>query len=276
MAFEIMKFLIVLRCGDQSLHPQWVDEHSSFDTILSYYGDNLSYDLTKIKYVHHFKGSKWEGLYHFFAQHKDLWEAYDYICVPDDDLSTTSENLNEFFHLMDIHNFDLAQPSLTHNSYYSHPILLQVKGLIYRETNFVEVMTPCFSRQAFLKCWETFSENKSGWGLDVLWPILLEKQKIDVIDITPVFHTRPVGIAGHGMSEDETSLIIEMKKLLLKYKIKMKQGCFSGLTLNGEKISNKEELLNITVKGCSAERTKTNIAFKRLYNEIMHPNSTIG
>ena len=273
--------LVIIRCGDQSLHPQWVNENSNFDTVLSYYGDNLPYELSHITYVHYFKGSKWEGLYHFFSQHKDLWEKYDYICVPDDDLSTTSENLNEFFHLMNQYDFALAQPALTHNSYFSHPILLQVRGFIYRETNFVEVMIPCFRRDAFLKCWQTFDENKSGWGLDFLWPTLLPKQKIGVIDKTPVFHTRPVGSAGHGVSKDKTSPIdsnspiSEMHQLLSKYKIKIKGGCLSGLALDGRYINDKQELLNSVVAGCYEQRVKQKYAFKRLYNEIMYPNSPL-
>lgn len=35
-----MKNLVVLRCGDTSLHQEWVNEKSQFDVVLSYYGDN--------------------------------------------------------------------------------------------------------------------------------------------------------------------------------------------------------------------------------------------
>ncbi len=164
-----MRILVVLRCGDQSLHPNWVNEHSNFDVVLSYFGDNLKYDLSHIKHVHYFKGSKWEGLYDFFKNHKQMWESYDYIWLPDDDLDTSSSNLNNFFSLVNQYKFDLSQPALTKNSYYSFPFLLQVSNFTYRKTNYVEVMAPCFSQEAFQKCWGTFSENKSGWGMDVLW-----------------------------------------------------------------------------------------------------------
>lgn len=51
--------LVVLRCGDKSLHPNWVNVNANFDVVLSYFGDNITYDLIHIKYVHHFKGLKW-------------------------------------------------------------------------------------------------------------------------------------------------------------------------------------------------------------------------
>ncbi|WP_163785595.1 DUF707 domain-containing protein, partial [Proteus mirabilis] len=85
-------------------------------------------------YVHHFKGSKWEGLYDLFHNHPELWADYDYIWLPDDDLDSTVENINLFFELMQKYQFDLCQPALTNNSYYSYKDLLQEPDLIYRET----------------------------------------------------------------------------------------------------------------------------------------------
>lgn len=276
MGKEVMKNLIVIRCGDQSLHPQWIGEQSNFDVALSYFGNECPYDLSNITYFHQFKGSKWEGLYDFFLNHQTLLLNYDYIWLPDDDLSTTSQNINYFFQLVEQYQFSLAQPALTHNSYFSHAILLQVQGFIYRNTNFVEVMAPCFSREAFLQCWQTFSENKSGWGLDALWPNLLKNKNIGVIDITPIFHTRPVGIAGHGMGNDKDSPQYEYHQLCKKYNLKMKQGCYGGLLANEKYVRNKQELVDLIVAGCARNRVNNRNSFSRLYNEVMHPERFIG
>lgn len=118
------KFLAVIRCGDNSLHKNWVNDNAQFDVILSYFGENIPYSLDNIKYVHHFKGSKWEGLYDLFHNHPELWADYDYIWLPDDDLDSTVENINLFFELMQKYRFDLCQPALTNNSYYSYKDLL--------------------------------------------------------------------------------------------------------------------------------------------------------
>lgn len=267
--------LVVVRCGDQSLHPQWVHENSNFDTILSYYGEELPYDLMCIKNVHFYKGSKWEGLYDFFLNYQEIWKVYDYIWLPDDDLNTTTENINNFFELIHQYDFSLSQPALTHNSYFSHAMLLQIKGLIFRETNFVEVMAPCFSKDAFLKCWTTFNENKSGWGLDLLWPKILKKQKIGVIDATPIFHTRPVGIAGHGTGNRDNTPQVEYIALTEKYKLNLKLGCYKAMTINQKMLIRKHELLDVTVKGCIALRLANVDSFNRLYNEVINPNKVL-
>lgn len=270
-----MKVLVVIRCGDNSLHPNWVNEDSSFDVVLSYFGNDIKYDLNKIKYVHYFKGSKWEGLYDFFESNYSLWKDYDYIWLPDDDLDTTAQNLNEYFKLNAKFRFTLSQPALTTNSYYSYPFLLRVSNFIFRETNFVEVMAPCFSQEAFKICWKTFKENKSGWGLDSLWPHLLKNKKIAIIDQFPIHHTRPVGIAGNGTGDLTISPNKEAEALLKKYKIFTFNGCFSGLTLDQKIVNNKIELLQHIVIGSVPSRFSSIDKFNRLYDEVMHPTKKI-
>ena len=73
------KALVVIRCGDASLHPEYVNQYADFDVVLSYFGNDLPYDLTHIQYVHYCKGSKWEGLNAFFQANPSIWQAYDYI-----------------------------------------------------------------------------------------------------------------------------------------------------------------------------------------------------
>lgn len=267
------KVLVVVRCGDNSLHLEWVNEHSQFDVVLSYFGNDVKYDLTHIKYVHHFKGSKWQGLYDFFLNHQDLWQQYDYIWLPDDDLSTDVENLNQFFQLCQEYNFDLAQPALTVNSYYSHLMLLQIKQAIYRETNFVEVMMPCFSKKAFDLCWRTFAENKSGWGLEYLWYDILKNQyKIGIVDSTPIYHTRPIGSAGHGMSSnDEDNPYVEQANILKKYELKAYIGCLSIFTIDRKYFTGKKEILQQCKKGVHSVRLESRKRKRHFTEEIMHP-----
>ena len=271
-----MKVLVVLRCGDKSLHPNWVNQHSNFDVILSYFGDSIKYDLSHIKHVHYFKGSKWEGLFDFFKKNISLWKGYDYIWLPDDDLDTNATNLNEYFLINHKYKFALSQPALTTNSYFTHPMLLQVSSFIYRNTNFVEVMAPCFSKDAFQKCWETFSENKSGWGLDTLWPEILKGENIGVIDQYPIHHTRPVGIAGNGTGDSNISPIEEVKLVFKKYKLSLLNGCFSGLTTKNVFINNKVKLLEEVVVGSPSFRLESLYEFNRLYDEVINPTKKLN
>lgn len=63
-----------------------------------------------------------------------------------------------------------------------------------RYTNFVEMMVPCFSREALGKVLFTFNENETGWGTETHWPLLIHASPNDmaVIDAVSVVHTRPI------------------------------------------------------------------------------------
>ena len=255
------KALVVIRCGDASLHPEYVNQHADFDVVLSYFGNDLPYDLTHIQYVHYCKGSKWEGLNAFFQANPSIWQAYDYIWLPDDDLSSDVANINQFLQIAAQERFDLAQPGLTHNSYWSFLITRQVKGLRYRVSNFVEVMAPLFSRSAFAVCVDTFAENKSGFGLDFLWRTLLKGRKIGIIDQTPVFHTRPVGSAGNGMGAQKAGNVVtprdERKALFKKYRIFAKnKKCTSAVTEGGVRVDDARQLRALITQGLPKEYTE--------------------
>lgn len=254
------KALVVLRCGDASLHPEYVNQYADFDVVLSYFGNDLPYDLTHIQYAHYCKGSKWEGLNAFFQANPSIWQAYDYIWLPDDDLSSDVANINQFLQIAAQERFDLAQPGLTHNSYWSFLITRQVKGLRYRVSNFVEVMAPLFSRSAFAVCVDTFAENKSGFGLDFLWRTLLKGRKIGIIDQTPVFHTRPVGSAGNGMGVQGKGQAMtprdERKALFKKYGIFAKsKKCTAGVTESGEYVESTKRLRALILQGLPKDYT---------------------
>ena len=255
------KALVVIRCGDASLHPEYVNQHADFDVVLSYFGNDLPYDLTHIQYVHYCKGSKWEGLSAFFQANPSIWQAYDYIWLPDDDLSSDVANINQFLQIVAQERFDLAQPGLTHNSYWSFLITRQVKGLRYRVSNFVEVMAPLFSRSAFAVCVDTFAENKSGFGLDFLWRTLLKGRKIGIIDQTPVFHTRPVGSAGNGMGAQKAGNVVtprdERKALFKKYRIFAKnKKCTSAVTEDGVRVDDARQLRALITQGLPKDYTE--------------------
>jgi hypothetical protein len=86
----------------------------------------------------------------------------------------------------------LGQPAIV--GHYSLSITLPRPDSRLRFTNFVEIMCPCFSRKALMKCVDKFDENQSGWSYDALWNELLEhpRRSIGIIDDIIAIHTRPV------------------------------------------------------------------------------------
>src|SRR3712207_4259244 len=57
-------------------------------------------------------------------------------------------------------------------------------------------MIPGFSRACLERVLPSLDESETGWGwgLDSVWPKLLEYRNVGIIDGVPVTHTRPVGV----------------------------------------------------------------------------------
>lgn len=189
--------LVVVRAGDDSLHPEWIrDSPRDFDLFISYYGKVEGRYAADGDYYEARPGPKWPCIAALLEQHRELIDEYDAFWFPDDDLSVGTAVINRMFAFFCAHRLCLAQPALTRDSYHTWSTLLQEPGCHLRYTGFVEVMAPLFSRAALKVCAPTFSESPSGWGLDWVWPTLCRRAQLDgiaVLDATPVWHTRPVG-----------------------------------------------------------------------------------
>ncbi|MET7773170.1 hypothetical protein [Nocardia sp. NPDC005366] len=189
--------LVILRAGDASLHEKWLTgpQPRTWDLVVSYFGDDphrfRGDDVTRLDR----KGPKWPALHHVLTV--DLAEVidnYDYVWLPDDDLSTDTATINELFEYSARYRLSLAQPALTEDSYFTHEITLVDRRFELRYTNFVEIMAPCFSREFLTRCLPTFDRTQTGWGLDFHWPRFApDTSAIAIIDAVTVRHTRPVG-----------------------------------------------------------------------------------
>lgn len=188
------QFLVICRVGDKSLHPEWIaGPQRNFDLYISYFGDSPGRYRTDSDYYEEVKGPKWPIINRIIEENPNLFQRYDAIWLPDDDLAMGTSQINRMFNLFAGLGFDLAQPALTVDSHVIYKELIAQPDVIARYTNFVEIMAPIFSRKCFDQLKHTFGQSTSGWGLDHLWPVLLSYQNIGVIDCTPVIHTRPLG-----------------------------------------------------------------------------------
>ncbi|MCG1020136.1 DUF707 domain-containing protein [Sutcliffiella horikoshii] len=194
------RFLIIARVGDTSYHREWLKPSidKNFDLCLSYYGDSPEGIKNEADFYFESKGTKWPKIKEVIKALGERINQYDAIWLPDDDILTNSSNIKKMFELFTNQQFELAQPALTKDSFFSHAVTTEQTDYLWRYTEFVEIMAPIFSRNALNQCWETFDISLSGWGLDLLWPKLLgyPHKKIAIIDDTSVQHTRPIGTGG--------------------------------------------------------------------------------
>ena len=216
------KNLIICRAGDKSLHKQWLgSENRNFDLWINYYGSVANKYLDNCIVYKQSGGLKYPEVYTFISDNLSKLLHYDAICLMDDDISTDTNNLNMMFNIFHCGEFWLAQPALTADSFFSHPITVQVSDSILRITNFIEPMCPIFRKDILLYLLHTFTESKSGWGLDFLWQHLLKypRCKNMIIDACPVKHTRAPG-TGEAYRILDVSPEAEAKDIMRKYSIK--------------------------------------------------------
>lgn len=214
------EYLVVVRAGDRSLHPQWLSDRRNWDLAVSFYGDFPDRYRDQYDFLHIYRGSKWRGLSNFLDTHSALVRAYKYVWFPDDDIFSHCDNISNFFRICDALQLTVGQPALTPYSFHSWKVTLQNQGFIARFTNFVEIMAPCFRTDHLNFFSKYFNENSSGWGYEWLWWKLASEAaiaKFGIVDATPVFHTRPVGSSGHGGSVD--SPFSEAELLMQKFNL---------------------------------------------------------
>ena len=197
-----MKNLVICCAGDNSLHYSWIREPDikNFDLLVVYFGDEPSKWEDTSDYYFKAKGLKWELVSNIFKDNEDLFDKYDYIWVPDDDIYTDTQTINALFNIVSRYQLDLAQPSLHPSSYIALSITRQRPKYFMRYTNIIEIMMPLFSHRAFFELSPTFLESRSMWGMDWVWPAMLnpgfKNNNISIIDFISVLHTKPVNRQG--------------------------------------------------------------------------------
>ena len=199
------RLLVVVRCGDHSLHKEWAVGSPMFHIAVSYFGSDLTREFPEATYIHRKIGGKWDGIYSFFDQFPETLSSYEFFWFPDDDISASAAQIEALISAGVRHELDLFQPSLDNMSYYSHLITLHHPSFVVRYTNFVEIMVPVLSRRLLVEALPTMRDTKSGFGLDFLWPQMaraLDERpavpRVAIVDAVRVRHTRPVGGSLHA------------------------------------------------------------------------------
>ncbi|HON58959.1 MAG TPA: DUF707 domain-containing protein [Smithella sp.] len=191
--------LIISAVGDHSFHKEWISGEPDFDLVLIYYGNDdeifTGYRKDALTAIRQ-KGQKFPLTGAFLQNNLALIEQYEYIWLPDDDISISTDRLNKLFKIAKEYDLSICQPSvMSANHEVSHLITSPVKNVKLRFTNFVEIMMPLFRTTTLLSLCDDFSLSESGWGLDASWSHRLNdpKNKIAIIDEISALHTRPVG-----------------------------------------------------------------------------------
>jgi hypothetical protein len=223
------KNLVIAPVGDNSLHKNWLSKNQNFDLILIYYGDSdlifEEYKKDSILIIKD-KGPAGKLYYRSILNNLDLIKKYNFVWLPDDDLDTDYEQINQLFEIHKKHNLSLSQPSIY--GHVSYDIERQNKSTVLRYTNFVEVLCPLMNLETLMTLYPTYNLNESSWGLDYLWPKILNypNDKIAIIDLVFVIHTRAVG---ETYSRFKKTPMEELQELFSEYNLTWSQITYSSI-----------------------------------------------
>ena len=238
---------LVFAVGDEKAsHLNWAMQSPSrsWDITLSYFGPAgrapaQNYDRIEPQG----RGVKWGAITSFFKNNPRVIESYGYVWFPDDDILCDPQDINRLFACMQQYDLDIAQPSLTEDSYFSHLITLRQPGYVMRLTNFVEVMMPCLKTSYLEKLLPRLEGSYTGWGMDFGWADVKLTRRAGVIDAIGMTHARPVGggqiyrvAAQQGLETAKEEAALAFDRFDVSLKIAFPRG---GIRKDGRAVVNK-------------------------------------
>jgi hypothetical protein len=162
-----------------------------------------------------------------FLEKYDPDTSYDGYLFLDGDLEFDALALSSFLSFVHSIGLDLAQPSVTRDSYCYWKMAYHQPGFVFRDTSFVEVMAPYFSRSALVKALPTFSKSISTYGLDLVWPSLVGDKAIGVVDAFQMRHRDRVDHASGSFYRYLKSIDVDLgeeeRLILAEYGVKREQ-----------------------------------------------------
>jgi hypothetical protein len=117
--------------------------------------------------------------------------AFDWVILCDDDIEVANGFVDALISRAQRFDFALCQPARTHDSYVDHFFVARLSGLLARRTRFVEIGPVVCVRSDAAPLLFPFNENCGmGWGLDFVWPVIIEGAglRMGIIDSVPVAH----------------------------------------------------------------------------------------
>lgn len=223
------KNIVIAPCGNKSrlFESAWLKDKSkrNFDICLLFYHEHVEHPevYEEVDYFFHLKDFKYTMLHNLLKNIKPEWlDEYDYFFFLDDDIDIDTEGINNMFLYSKIFKASISQPALSLDSFGSWAIFKQNTACFLRYVGQIEVMAPLFNQTALKICLPTFAETRSSWGLDSVWPKLLNYAETELIifDEIVMKHTLPVG-GGELYSKLGVDPYIEWQDVTEKYQARL-------------------------------------------------------
>lgn len=228
------KNAVFVPVGKDSLHRQLLKGDADFDLHLLIYDGSYNKFCNDSDFVACDAGYKMDMTYRYLHRHPELFEKYEYFFLLDDDIVISTEDVNRLFSMMREYQLKIAQPSLV-MSYYTYKHTAFHPFYILRYTNFVEMMMPCFSRDALKAVLPTFEQKIRWCGIEMHWPVLVgsNHKDIAIVDAVSAKHTRPVQ-SWNSLSQ------LQQENYLKKHNLSWSIEMYGGLPLDNVDFEGKQ------------------------------------
>lgn len=228
------KNAVFVSVGKDSLHRQLLKGDADFDLHLLIYDGSYNKFCNDSDFVACDAGYKMDMIYRYLHRHPELFEKYEYFFLLDDDIVISTEDVNRLFSMMREYQLKIAQPSLV-MSYYTYKHTAFHPFYILRYTNFVEMMMPCFSRDALKAVLPTFEQKIRWCGIEMHWPVLVGSNHKDmaIVDAVSAKHTRPVQ-SWNSLSQ------LQQENYLKKHNLSWSIEMYGGLPLDNVDFEGKQ------------------------------------
>ena len=146
---------------------------------------------------------------------KEDLAQYEYLLMVDDDIVLPHNFIDHYISLQSELSFCIAQPARTSNSYIDHPITEQQKGVLARQTMFVEIgPVVSFHRSVYELVFPFDLTSPMGWGYENVWSYRLaqRKMKMGIIDAVPVDHSLRKPLAYYSWDDADRERALYLSK----------------------------------------------------------------
>ena len=228
------KNAVFVPVGKDSLHRQLLKGDADFDLHLLIYDGSYNKFCNDSDFIACDAGYKMDMTYRYLHRHPEFLEKYEYFFLMDDDIVISTEDVNRLFSMMREYKLKIAQPSLV-MSYYTYKHTVFNPFYILRYTNFVEMMMPCFSRDALKAVLPTFEQKIRWCGIEMHWPVLVGSNHKDmaIVDAVSAKHTRPVQ-SWNSLSQ------LQQENYLKKHNLSWSIEMYGGLPLDNVDFEGKQ------------------------------------
>ncbi len=191
-------YLVFMRTGSNALFPQWLkaEPDRNWDLFLSCYmptpahPEAIATEVGGYNKLTHFRECVQSGVL-------DL-SAYRFVLLADDDLEISHGSISAFFATVDQLGLTVSHPAQSWAGYWSLRIMLRNPLACWRETNFVEVMCPCFDAGFVARRLDSFAITRSTWGSDYAFSHLARASggRVGIVDTAVIRHAKPIQASG--------------------------------------------------------------------------------